>query len=192
MGVGGFEWSAVFCLVPLIVIFLPFYLRNKIFTVPEFLERRFDRRVRLFFSSFMILLSVLTKISISLWASALVFEQLLGWNHFAVIWGIGIVTALYTMKGGLRAVVYTDALQTTVLIIAAITLVTLGLHKVGGWSALHEKLAPEMFSMVPVGDRSELSVARHVVRGLHRGMLLLVDGPGAGAADFCREGPRSS
>ncbi len=148
MAVGGYEWSAVFCLVPLIMLFLPFYIRNKIFTVPEFLEQRFSPGVRLFFSGFMVVLSVLTKISISLWASSLVFSDLLGWPPLIVIWVIGLVTALYTMKGGLRVVVYTDALQTTILLVAAVVLTAVGLHHVGGWSGLHARLAPEMFQMV--------------------------------------------
>ena len=78
MAVGGYEWSAVFCLVPLIALFLPFYIRNRIFTVPEFLEQRYGTGIRLFFSGFMVILSVLTKISVSLWASSLVFSSLLG------------------------------------------------------------------------------------------------------------------
>ena len=105
MAVGGYEWSAVFCLVPLIALFLPFYLKNRIFTVPEFLEQRYGPGIRLFFSGFMVILSVLTKISISLWASSLVFSSLLGWNPLSVIWVVGLGTALYTMKGGLRVVV---------------------------------------------------------------------------------------
>lgn len=148
LAVGGYEWSAVFCLVPLIVLFLPFYVRNRIFTVPEFLERRFSPGIRLFFSGFMVVLSILTKISISLWASSLVFSALLGWPPWLVIWAVGLATALYTMKGGLRVVVYTDALQTTVLLVAAVVLTVAGLHHVGGWSGLHAKLAPGMFEMV--------------------------------------------
>jgi SSS family solute:Na+ symporter len=148
MAVGGYEWSAVFCLVPLITLFLPFYIKNKIFTVPEFLEQRYGSGIRLFFSGFMVILSVLTKISISLWASSLVFSNLLGWNPYTIIWVVGLGTALYTMKGGLRIVVYTDALQTTVLLVAAVILTVVGLRHVGGWSGLHAKLAPGMFSMV--------------------------------------------
>ena len=148
MAVGGYEWSAVFCLVPLIGLFLPFYVRNKIFTVPEFLEQRYGPGVRLFFSGFMVVLSVLTKISISLWASSLVFTTLLGWNPLVVIWAVGLGTALYTMKGGLRIVVYTDALQTTILLVAAVVLTTVGLRHVGGWSGLHAALPAAMFSMV--------------------------------------------
>jgi len=60
MAVGGFEWMAVFCLVPLILLFLPFYIRNRIYTVPEFLERRFSPGIRLLFSGLVIVLSVLT------------------------------------------------------------------------------------------------------------------------------------
>ena len=153
MAVGGFEWMAVFCLVPLILLFLPFYIQNKIFTVPEFLEKRFSKGVRLFFSGFMVVLSVLAKISISLWASALVFEDLFGWNRVGIIWAVGLFTAIYTMKGGLRVVVYTDALQGIVLVSAAVVLTTVGMAKVGGWNALHSKLGPEMFSMIrPITD----------------------------------------
>jgi len=148
MAVGGFEWMAIFCLVPLILLFLPFYIKNKIYTVPEFLEKRFSPGVRLFFSAFMMVLSVLAKISISLWASSLVFSDVLGWDRTTVIWVVGLVTALYTMKGGLRAVVYTDALQTVILLVAAVLLTVVGLSRVGGWSGLKAQLPPEMFAMV--------------------------------------------
>ena len=148
MAIGGYEWIAVFCLVPLIVLFLPFYMRNRIYTVPEFLEKRFSARVRLLFSGLMIVLSVLTKISISLWASSIVFSEVLGWNQLTVIWVLGLFTALYTMKGGLSAVVYTDALQTTILLIAGLILTTIGLGRVGGWQGLQARLPAEMFSMI--------------------------------------------
>ena len=148
MAIGGFEWMAVYCIVPLVVLFLPFYVRNRIYTVPEFLERRFSPGVRLLFSGLMVVLSVLTKVSISLWASSIVFSDVLGWPRLWVIWGVGLVTCLYTMKGGLRAVVYTDALQTAVLLVAAVVLTVLGLNAVGGWSGLQAKLPADMFSMV--------------------------------------------
>ncbi len=148
LAMGGFEWMAVFCLLPLILLFLPFYLKNRIFTVPEFLERRYSPGIRRLFSALMLVLSILTKVSISLWASSLVFSDVLGWDKITVIWVIGLVTALYTMKGGLSAVVYTDAIQTTVLLIAAVILTVLGLSRVGGWSGLQARLSPEMFQMI--------------------------------------------
>ena len=97
----------------------------------------------------MLVLSVLTKVSISLWASSIVFSAVLGWDKLTVIWVIGLLTALYTMKGGLRAVVYTDAIQTVVLLIAAVILTVLGLHHVGGWSGLHARLAPNFHMIKP-------------------------------------------
>jgi len=148
LAMGGFEWMAIFCLLPLILLFLPFYLKNQVYTVPEFLERRYSAGIRRLFSALMLVLSVLTKVSISLWASSIVFSDVLGWDKITVIWVIGLMTALYTMKGGLSAVVYTDAIQTTVLLIAAVILTVLGLHHVGGWSGLHARLAPDMFHMV--------------------------------------------
>jgi SSS family solute:Na+ symporter len=148
LAMGGFEWMAIFCLLPLILLFLPFYLKNQVYTVPEFLERRYSAGIRRLFSALMVVLSVLTKVSISLWASSIVFSDVLGWDKITVIWVIGLMTALYTMKGGLSAVVYTDAIQTTVLLVAAVILTVLGLHHVGGWSGLQARLAPDMFHMV--------------------------------------------
>jgi Na+/proline symporter len=73
---------------------------------------------------------------------------LLGWDRLTVIWVVGLVTALYTMKGGLRAVVYTDAIQSTVLLSGAFVLTLAGLQRVGGWHGLQSRLDPSMFSMV--------------------------------------------
>lgn len=140
LALGSWEWSAVFGLAPLIVLFLPFYIKNKIYTVPEFLERRFGPSVRMTFSLFMIVLSVLAKISISLYASSLVLGPVLGMDKVAVIWVIGFLTALYTMKGGLKAVVYTDALQSIILILAGCILVYKGMEAVGWWDGLKVKL----------------------------------------------------
>lgn len=86
MAIGAaYEWIAIFCLLPLILLFLPFYLKNRIFTVPEFLERRFSPGIRTVFSGLLLVLSVLTKVSISLWASALVFNTLFGWDPVLVV-----------------------------------------------------------------------------------------------------------
>jgi solute:Na+ symporter, SSS family len=152
LAIGGFEWMAVFCLAPLVFLFLPFYIRNKIYTVPEFLEKRFSPGVRLAFSGFMMILSILTKISIGLWATSVVFSKILGVPNAWIIWTVGLLTVLYTMKGGLRVVVYTDAIQTFVLLGAALVITLVGLHHVGGWSGLQAKLEPEMFKMVLPAD----------------------------------------
>ena len=146
MAIGAaYEWSAIFCLLPLILVFLSFYLKNRIYTVPEFLERRFSPSVRSLLSWIMVIFSILTKISISLWASALVFQTLFQWDPRLVIWIVATITALYTMKGGLMTVVYTDAIQTVVLLSAACVLTILGLHEVGGLGALHARVPAELF-----------------------------------------------
>lgn len=148
LAAGGFEWMAIFCMLPLIILFLPFYMSTKIYTVPEFLERRFSPGVRTMFSAVMVVLSVLTKISVSLWASSVVFHSLFGWDSVVSMWVVALITAAYTMKGGLSAVVYTDAIQTTVLLVAAVILTGIGFREVGGWSGLHSKVALEHFEMV--------------------------------------------
>ena len=152
IAIGAWEWSAVFCLAPLILIFLPFYIRNKIYTVPEFLEKRFGPSVRMTFSLFMIVLSVLAKVSISLWAASKVMAPVFGLSdgvviggvaipgQIVVIWVVGLITALYTMKGGLKAVVFTDSLQSTILLIAGFILLWKGMSAVGGWDGLKHGL----------------------------------------------------
>lgn len=152
IAISAWEWSAVFCLAPLILIFLPFYIRNKIYTVPEFLERRFGPSVRMTFSLFMIVLSVLAKVSISLWAASVVMEPVFGLSggvtilgaHFrgqiVIIWVVGLITALYTMKGGLKAVVFTDSLQSSVLLLAGFILLWKGMDAVGGWDGMRRGL----------------------------------------------------
>jgi len=174
IAIGAWEWSAVFCLAPLILLFLPFYIRNKIYTVPEFLERRFGPSVRLTFSLFMIVLSVLAKVSISLWAASLVMTPVFGLTNGVnllgvhlggqtlLIWGIGLLTAIYTMKGGLKAVVVTDSLQSTVLLIAGFILLWKGMDAVGGWSGMkvgldiaHAKTGRDYLNMIqPATDES--------------------------------------
>ena len=153
IAISAWEWSAVFCLAPLILIFLPFYIRNKIYTVPEFLERRFGPSVRTTFSLFMIILSVLAKVSISLWAASLVMEPVFGlsagvtlFRHHVggqifLIWVVGLLTALYTMKGGLKAVVFTDSIQSAVLLVAGFILLWKGMEAVGGWTGMQSGLA---------------------------------------------------
>lgn len=154
MAIGAaYEWSAIFCLLPLILVFLSFYLKNRIYTVPEFLERRFSPGVRSLLSWIMVIFSILTKISISLWASALVFQTLFQWDPRLVIWIVAVITALYTMKGGLTTVVYTDAIQTVVLLSAACVLTVLGLQEVGGIGALHARVPAELFkAFKPASD----------------------------------------
>ena len=111
MVAGGYEWVAAWCLIILASLFAPLYLRSKIYTIPEFLERRFGWSLRAFLSANLLVINVLTKNAIDLWAGSLLFVLLFGWNQMAVMIVLSAFTAIYTMKGGLRAVVYADMVQ---------------------------------------------------------------------------------
>jgi solute:Na+ symporter, SSS family len=168
---GGFEWMACLCLIILAVVFVPQYLRTRIYTIPEFLERRFSLCARMYLSGYFTVMIVLTKVSIALYAGALVMEQFFGWDRTAVMWGIGIFTAFYTAIGGLSAVVYTDVLQTVILVLGATLLTVIGLSRVGGWSELSAS-APEGFlSMVKPIDHPDYPITGFMFGNLFVGIF---------------------
>jgi len=131
-------------------LFLPFYMRSGVFTTPEFLEKRFDARSRWFLSLFSILAYVLTKVSVTIYAGGIVVSQLLGIPFWYGAIGIVIFTGIYTVVGGLKAVVYTEAFQTVVLIAGSAIVTWLGLQQVGGWGELRATVTavhPDHFNM---------------------------------------------
>lgn len=128
-------------------VFLPFYARSGVFTMPEFLEKRFDARSRWVLSIFSIIAYVLTKISVTIYAGGVVVSALLGIDFWTGAIATVILTGIYTVLGGMRAVVYTETLQAVLLIIGAAVLTFMGLEKVGGWSSMQETLGPEYFNM---------------------------------------------
>jgi solute:Na+ symporter, SSS family len=127
-------------------ILFPYYMKNKIFTIPEFLELRYNRRARTFFSGLMLVISIMTKLAFTLFAGALVLNSIVGWNIMSTIFYIGMIVAIFTMIGGFTAVAYTDAIQVIIMIGGTAIMVLIGLDKVGGWSGLMAK-APQMISV---------------------------------------------
>ena len=128
-------------------LFLPFYMRSGVFTMPEFLEKRFDSRSRWFLSIFSILGYILTKVSVTIYAGGIVISNLLGLDFtVSALLTVGI-TGLYTILGGMRAVVYTEAIQTVILIFGAFVITILGLNAVGGWAELKAAAGPDHFNM---------------------------------------------
>src|SRR5437660_12004444 len=148
LAVGHFEWLA--CLILLILgwVFVPFYLRSNVFTMPEFLERRFSRSCAVYLAAISILAYVFTKISVHLYAAAIVLERVVGWSPIMAAVILVVATGIYTIAGGLAAVIYTDLVQTLILVFGAAVLTILGLHEVGGFSALHAALPPAYFHMM--------------------------------------------
>ena len=128
-------------------IFLPFYARAGVYTMPEFLEKRFDPRLRWILSIFSLVAYVLTKISVTIYAGGVVVSALLGIDFWTGALATVVLTGVYTVLGGMRAVVYTEAVQTIVLIIGAAALTYIGLDAVGGWSSMKETVGPEYFNM---------------------------------------------
>ncbi|MBP7462160.1 MAG: sodium:solute symporter, partial [Candidatus Delongbacteria bacterium] len=134
-------------------VFVPFYLKSGVFTMPEFLERRYNKTCRMYLTSISIVAYVLTKISVTLFAGGLLLNKVLGLDITTSAIVLVILTGIYTILGGLNAVIYTDIVQTVILVLGALTLTMIGLNQVGGFSGLEQKLPPEFFSMFkPMSD----------------------------------------
>src|SRR5947199_1065590 len=115
--------------------------------MPEFLERRFNSAARTYFTWVSVIGYVLTKISVALYAGGVVIRAVTGWDFYTAAIVLIVVTGLYTIFGGLRAVVYTEVLQAIVLILGSVTLMAIGLSRVGGFSGLEAKVPAGFFSM---------------------------------------------
>lgn len=148
-----FELHA-WCLLVLAWILVPFYMRSKVFTMPEFLERRFSPRARTVLSAISLVAYVLTKLAVGVYAGGMVFMVLLpeisfmGLDSFWVGSVLIIVlTGIYTVLGGMKAVAYTEAFQTVVLILGSAMATILGLQAIGGWDELKATVGDEMFNL---------------------------------------------
>lgn len=128
-------------------VFLPFYMRSGVFTMPEFLEKRFDARSRWVLSIFSIAAYVLTKISVTIYAGGIVVSALLGIDFWTGAIATVILTGIYTVLGGMRGVVYTEALQAVVLVAGALCLTIIGVNTVGGWESMKATVTPEYLNM---------------------------------------------
>jgi len=153
------------CLLVLAWVMVPFYMRSKVFTMPEFLERRFSPASRTVLSVISLVAYILTKIAVGIFAGGIVFSVLLPELNFLGLdsFWIGsflvvVITGLYTIVGGMRAVAYTEALQTIVLVVGSALVTIFGLQALGGWSELRTIVPSEMFNLwkplVPDGLQS--------------------------------------
>lgn len=128
-------------------VFLPFYIRSGVFTMPEFLEKRFNATTRWFLSIFSLIAYVLTKVSVTVYAGGIVISSILNIEFWFGALLTVVLTGIYTVMGGMRAVVYTEAMQTVVLVLGAATLTFVGLNEVGGWSGMRASLEPGYLDM---------------------------------------------
>ncbi|MGA0900406.1 MAG: sodium:solute symporter [Luteolibacter sp.] len=157
---GNFEWMAAFCLIALALFFSPFYFRTGIHTLPEFLERRYSSTARTFLAGIAIFGALLVHIGISLYAGATVFKAFLGVEMIYSILIISVITVIYTILGGLKAVVITETIQTFLLLGGALLVTYLAidhLPKVGihSYEEFKGELDPKKLSMIhPIRDES--------------------------------------
>src|SRR5262249_44791600 len=154
------------CLLVLAWVFVPFCMRSQVFTMPEFLERRFSPASRYVLSIVSIITFIVSKIAVGIFAGGVVFGTLLPELHITIggttidsFW-IGsvlviVLTGMYTALGGMRAVAYNDAVQTFVLILGSFSLTAYGLVRLGGWHELRHWCGSDMFNlwkpMIPAG-----------------------------------------
>lgn len=128
-------------------VFLPFYARSGVFTMPEFLEKRFSPETRWFLSVFSLVGYVLTKVSVTVYAGGIVITTLLGIDFWQGALITVILTGIYTVLGGMRAVVYTEAVQAIILILGSASVTIIGLDQLGGWANLKELAGSSHFNM---------------------------------------------
>lgn len=147
LAVGHFEWLASIIVLFLGWVFVPFYLKSGVFTMPEFLEKRYNRSSRMYLTTISIIAYVITKISVTLLAGGLLLNKILGWDMITSAIVLVVVTGIYTIAGGLKAVIYTELMQTVVLIGGAFTLTVLGMNEVGGFAGLRAALPADYFHM---------------------------------------------
>jgi SSS family solute:Na+ symporter len=159
---GNFEWMAGFTLILLSLFFAPLYLRSHVATLPDFLERRFNRGCRDVLSIVSLFSAIVIHMGVALYTAAWVLRGILGLAPGAIIFGVdalmlfivilGMLTGIYTMLGGLLAVVWTESMQTILLLVGAIVITVTGYMKIGGWTELAHTLASHPHPLASVAD----------------------------------------
>ncbi|XP_076207023.1 sodium/myo-inositol cotransporter 2 isoform X1 [Aptenodytes patagonicus] len=136
----AYEWNGMFCVLVLAWLFLPIYIAAGVTTMPEYLRKRFGgKRIQMFLAILYLFIYIFTKISVDMYAGALFIQQALHWDLYIAVVGLLAITAVYTVAGGLAAVIYTDALQTLIMLIGAVTLMVFSFVEVGGLEGLQTK-----------------------------------------------------
>lgn len=154
ISVFNYEWMAAVVLVFFAIFILPFVLKSGVYTMPEFLERRFDGRARIYFAGLTIFLNIFVDTAGSLFAGALVIQMILPdiaiWQTIAIL---AVVAGVYTITGGLAAVIYTDAIQAILLLVGSVVISVIAFDRIGDWETLISQVSPEKLSLIrPLDD----------------------------------------
>jgi SSS family solute:Na+ symporter len=159
---GNFEWMATFTLILLGLVFAPFYFKSRISTLPEFLERRYSPGSRIILAFMAIVAALFIHIGMSLYAGAAVFKQFFGIDVLTSIFIISVVTAIYTVLGGLKAVVVTETIQTAILVLGAVAVTLFAIfalpdHGIHNLSQLKAAVKPDQLSMLQAENSAGLA-----------------------------------
>ncbi|XP_035628062.1 sodium/glucose cotransporter 1-like isoform X1 [Oncorhynchus keta] len=140
IAIGGFEWNALVVVILLGWLFVPIYIKAGVVTMPEYLKKRFGgQRIRIYLSVLSLFLYVFTKISADMFSGAIFINQALGLNIYLAVVLLLSITALYTVTGGLAAVIYTDTLQTIIMVVGSFILMGYAFNKVGGYENFQDR-----------------------------------------------------
>uniref|UniRef100_A0A4W4ECA1 Sodium/myo-inositol cotransporter 2 n=1 Tax=Electrophorus electricus TaxID=8005 RepID=A0A4W4ECA1_ELEEL len=151
-GIGpvAYEWNGMLMVLVLGWFFLPIYIASGVTTMPEYLQRRFGgKRIQIFIAILYLFIYIFTKISVDMYAGAVFIQQALGWDIYLAVVLLLVITAFYTVAGGLAAVIYTDAAQTLVMLMGALTLMGFSFTEVGGWQAVFDRYSSAIPSIRP-------------------------------------------
>ncbi|XP_076853374.1 sodium/myo-inositol cotransporter 2-like isoform X3 [Brachyhypopomus gauderio] len=151
-GVGpiAYEWNGMLMVLLLGWLFLPIYIAAGVTTMPEYLQRRFGgKRIQIFIAILYLFIYIFTKISVDMYAGAVFIQQALGWDIYLAVILLLAITAIYTVAGGLAAVIYTDAAQTLIMVMGALTLTGFSFVAVGGWQAVFDRYSSAIPSIRP-------------------------------------------
>ncbi len=156
ISVYNYEWMAAVVLVIFCIFFLPFYLKTQVYTMPEFLERRYDKRSRYYFSFITLVGNVVVETAAGLYAGSLILKMVFPEVEiWVIIVFLSLAAAAYTIPGGLSSVVHTEVVQAILLFGCAILLSVITFREVGGWSEVLAVTPPEMLSLIrPMDDPS--------------------------------------
>ena len=161
LAVGNFEWSASVVLIILAWVFVPFYLKSGVFTMPEFLEKRYSSASRWYLSTVSIIAYVVTKISVHLFAFGILLKELMNWEELnssdlyisSII--LVVITGIYTIAGGMSAVIYSELIQTFILLTGAICLTVFGIHEAGGIEGIRASVPAGHWEMFKPNDHPD-------------------------------------
>ncbi|XP_072046294.1 sodium/mannose cotransporter SLC5A10-like [Amphiura filiformis] len=166
-----FEWLSIWCIMAMAYIFLPVYLSSAVFTMPEYLGRRFEsNQIRNYFSVLSLVFLTIMNIPVDLFSGAVFLQTILKWNLIPAVLLLLAITSVYTIAGGLAAVVYTETLQTAIIVGGGVVVTILGFQEIGGYDQLGEKFLNAISNDSLMSNNScgiPPSDSMHLYRGVH-------------------------